>query len=85
MIKNHRHLILTNEKFIKKFSYDNIPTTTKLSESVAPPQTAILPKHVTSLTTINTSKPIAPNGTKVIRMCFEKTRQVYGTVLKYVD
>ena len=68
MIRNVRHLIPTNKKFNKKFRYDNIiSTSTKLSESVAPPQTANSTKPVTSSTTVNPSKPIAPNGTKVAR------------------
>ena len=67
MIRNHRHLTLTNEKFTKKFSYDNIPPTTKSPESIAPLQTANSPKPITSSITINPSKPIAPNETKVTR------------------
>ena len=71
MIRNRRHLTQTNEKFTEKFSYYNIIlTTTKLPENVAPPQTANSPKPVTSLTTINPSKPIAPNGTKVTQSAF---------------
>ena len=68
MIRNCRHLISTNEKFTKKFSYDEIiPNTTKLPESVAPPQTANLPKPVTLSTTINPSKSVASSGAKVTR------------------
>ena len=68
MIRNRRHLIPTNEKFIEKFSYDNIiPPTTKSPESIVPPQTANSPKLVTSSTTITLSKPIALNETKVTR------------------
>ena len=45
MIRSRRHLIPTNEKLTEKFSYDEIiPNTTKLPESVAPPQTANSPK-----------------------------------------
>ena len=66
MIRNRRHLIPTNEKFTEKFSYDNIiPPTTKSLESIAPPQTTNSPKPVTSSTTINPSKLIAPNEAKV--------------------
>ena len=51
---------------MEKFSYDNIILpTTKLPESIVPPQTANFPKPVTSSTTINPSKPTAPNKTKV--------------------
>ena len=40
MIRNRKHLIPTNKKFMEKFSYDNIiPSTTKLSENIVPPQT----------------------------------------------
>ena len=68
MIRNCRHLIPTNEKFTEQFSYDNIiPPTTKSPESIAPPQTANSLKPVTSSTTINPSKSITPNQTKVIR------------------
>ena len=66
IIRSRRHLISTNEKFMEKFSYDNIILpTTKLPESIVPPQTANFPKPVTSSTTINPSKPTAPNKTKV--------------------
>ena len=66
MIRNHRHLILTNKKFTEKFSHNNIiPPTTKSPERIAPLQIANSPKPVTSLTTINPSKPITPNQTKV--------------------
>ena len=65
IIRNHRHLILTDEKFTQKFSNDNIrPASTKLPEGVAPLQTTNLSKHVTSLTTINHLRPITPNLTK---------------------
>ena len=68
MIRNHWHLILTKEKFTKKFGYDNtIPPITKSLKSITPPQTANLLKPITSLTTINPLKPIAPNKTKVTR------------------
>ena len=79
MIRNRRHLIPTNEKFTEKFSYNNIiPPATKSPESIAPPQTANPLKPVTSLTTINPSKPMAPNETKVTRSgCFKKNKQVY--------
>ena len=80
MIRNHRHLILTNGKFTKKFSYDNIvPTTTKLLESVTPLQSANLPKRVTASTFINSSKSIVPNSTKVTRSgrVLKKPKQVY--------
>ena len=66
MIRNHRHFILTNEKFTDKFSYNNIiPPTTKSPESIAPLQTANSPKPVTPSTTINPLKHIALNETKV--------------------
>ena len=59
----------TNEKFTEKVSYDNIiPTTTKLPKSVKLPQTSNSLKPIASSTTINPSKPIAPNGTKVTRL-----------------
>ena len=80
MIRNHRHLILTNGKFTEKFSYDNIvPTTTKLLESVTPLQSANLPKRVTASTFINSSKSIVPNSTKVTRSgrVLKKPKQVY--------
>ena len=80
MIRNRRHLILTNGKFTEKFSYGNIiPTTTKLLESVTPPQTANLPKRVTASTFINPSKSIVPNRTKVTRSerVLKKPKQVY--------
>ena len=79
IIRNYRHLIPTNEKFTNKFTYDNIiQTATKLPESVAQPQTANLPKPVTSSTNINPSKPIAPNGTKVTQLgCFSKKSNRY--------
>ena len=66
MIRNHRHFILTSEKFTDKFSYNNIiPPTTKSPESIAPLQTANSPKPVTPSTTINPLKHIALNETKV--------------------
>ena len=68
MIRNRRHLIPTNGKFTEKFSYDSIiPPTIKSPESIAPLQTAKSPRPVTSSTTINPSKPIAPNEAKVTR------------------
>ena len=68
IIKNHRHLIPTNEKFTQKFTYNNIiPITTRLPEGKTPQQTENLPKPVASLTTINSSKSIAPNRTKITR------------------
>ena len=81
MIRNRRHLILTNEKFNEKFSYDNIiQTTTKLPQSVAPPQTVNSSKPVTSSTTINPWKPVAPNGIKVTR-----SRRVSKKPNKYIE
>ena len=79
MIRNRRHLIPTNKKLTKKFNYDNIiPTTTKLLESVATLQTANSSKPVTSSTTINPSKPIVPNRTKVNRSgCVSKKPNRY--------
>ena len=88
MIRNHRHFILTNEKFTDKFSYNNIiPPTTKSPESIAPLQTANSPKPVTPSTTINPLKHIALNETKVTWSghASKKTKQVYWTVLTYVD
>ena len=65
MNRNSRNLVPTNEKFTKKFSRDKlISPTIKLPEGVTPPQTAKSPESVTSLTTINPSKLISPNGTK---------------------
>ena len=89
MIRNHTHLIPTNEKFTEKFTekfnYDNIiPTTTKLPESVAPLQTVNLPKpsnFIDNYQYIETQW----NQSNLIRTCFEKTKQLYSTVLKYVD
>ena len=67
IIRNHRHLILTDEKFTQKFSNGNIrPASTELPEGVAPLQTTNLSKPVTSLTTINHLRPITPNLTKEI-------------------
>ena len=67
IIRNHRHLTLTDEKFTQKFSNGNIrPASTKLPEGVAPLQTRNLSKPVTSLTTINHLRPITPNLTKEI-------------------
>ena len=82
IIRNCRYLIPTNEKFTEKFSCDNIiPTTTKLPESLAQPQTANLPKSVTSSTNINPLKPIKPNGTRVIRSgIFEKQNNYTASV-----
>ena len=79
MIRNCRHLILTNQKFNEKFSYDNMtPPNTKSPESIAPLQTANSPKPVTSLTTINPSKPITPNKTKVTQSgCVSKKPNRY--------
>ena len=66
MIRNRRHLIPTYENFPEKFNYGNyMPISTKLQEKVALPQAANLTKPVTSSTTINPSKPIVPNGTKL--------------------
>ena len=66
IIRNRRHLILTDEKFTQKFSNGNIiPAFTELSEGVAPLQFTSLSKPVTSLTTINHLKSIAPNVTKI--------------------
>ena len=87
MIRNGRHFISTNEKITEKFSYDSIiPSTTKLPESVAPRQTVNSPKPATSSTTINPSKPIVPNGTKITQSgrVSKSTKQVYWTVLNYV-
>ena len=55
IIRNRRHLILTDE----------MPAFTELSEGVAPLQFTNLSKPVTSLTTINHLKSIAPNVTKI--------------------
>ena len=78
MIRNRGHLIPTNKKFTKKFSYNIIPPTTKAPESITPLQTANLPKPITSSRTINPSKPIAPNETKVTQSGrVKKTKQVY--------
>ena len=58
-IRNHKHLITTNEKSIEKFSYSSIiPTTTKPTKRMAPPQTTNLLKLVTSSTTVNPLKTI---------------------------
>ena len=67
IIRSRRHLIPTNEKFKKKFSYgNNIPITNRLLESVTPQQNASWPKPISSSTTINSLKSIPPNRTKVI-------------------
>ena len=68
IIRNRRHLILTDEKFTQKFSNGNIrAASTELPGGVAPLQTTNLSKPVTSLTTINHLKPITPNLTKTTR------------------
>ena len=84
IIRNRWHLMPTDEKFTDKSCYDNIiPPTTKLPESVAPPQTAKSPEPIISLTTINLSKLIAPNGAKlnlsgrVSKKKEKKKKQVY--------
>ena len=64
-----------------------IPTTTKLPESVAPLQTVNSPKPSNF---IDNNQYIETHRTQwnqrnSIRTCFEKTKQVYSTVLKYAD
>ena len=85
MVRNRKHLITTNEKSIEKFSYSNIiPTTTKPTKRMAPPQTTNLLKLVTSSTTINPLKTIGHNETRLGRV-LKKNKQVCGTVLTYLD
>ena len=91
VIRNRRHLIPTDEKITHKFIYSNfISTTANLPESVAPLQTTNSLKPVTSLVTINSSKSVAPSGTKITRSglvlkklsrCIEQCWNIMGSVL----
>ena len=77
IFRNRRHLILTDEKFTKKFSNDNIISAfTKLPEGVAPLQlvkTCNLIDYHQSFETYYTKC----NQNNSVMTCFKKTKQVH--------